>query len=292
MESGSDRRDGVSEGAYQLSQRQFHRLAHFIEDYSGIKMPPAKKVMVEGRLRRRAAVLGFSSLDAYCNHFFEQGEQSLEVIPLIDAITTNKTEFFRERQHFHFLLEQGLPTLAKSGGGREHTLNVWSAACSIGAEPYSLAIVLNEFGANIRGYRFSVLATDLSTDVLSTALLGIYPEAMIAPVPLELKRRYFLRSRDQTKRNVRVIPSLRAKVHFARLNLIDQQYNLDNAMDVIFCRNILIYFDKRTQEHVLLKLCHHLRPGGYLIIGHSETTVGFSLPLKSVAPTIFRRENP
>lgn len=274
----------------RLSPQQFRRLANFIEGYSGIKMPPVKKVMIEGRLRRRVNKLGLASLNAYCDHLFEQNDLENEIIHLIDAVTTNKTEFFREPQHFQFLIEHGLPALAKSGAGNGHTLKAWSAACSTGAEPYTLAMVLNEFGAAHRGYRYSILATDICTDVLGRALVGIYPEEMISPVPETFRKRYFLRSRDRTKRNVRVAPDLRAHVRFARLNLMEENYGVDDTMDIIFCRNILIYFDKQTQEQVLQRLCRHLRPGGYLIIGHSEATAGFSLPLRSVAPTVFMRE--
>jgi chemotaxis protein methyltransferase CheR len=253
-------------------------------------MPPVKKVMIEGRLRRRVNKLGLSSLNAYCDHLFDHNDLENEVIHLIDAVTTNKTEFFREPQHFQFLIDQGLPALAKSGAGSGHTLKAWSAACSTGAEPYTLAMVLSEFGATHRGYRYSILATDICTEVLDKALLGIYPEEMISPVPQDLRKHYFLRSRDPAKRDVRVMPDLRAHVRFARLNLMEESYGVEDTMDIIFCRNILIYFDKPTQELVLQRLCRHLRPGGYLIIGHSEATAGFSLPLRTVAPTIFMRE--
>jgi chemotaxis protein methyltransferase CheR len=274
----------------RLSPQHFRRLASFIEGYSGIKMPPVKKVMVEGRLRRRVNMLGLPSLNAYCDHLFDQDDLENEVIHLIDAVTTNKTEFFREPQHFQFLIEQGLPALVKSGAGGGRMLKAWSAACSTGAEPYTLAMVLSEFGKAYRGYRYSILATDICTDVLDKALAGIYSEDMMAPVPEDFRKRYFLRARDRTKRDVRVVPDLRTHVRFARLNLMDEVYAVDDAMDIIFCRNILIYFDKQTQELVLQRLCRHLRSGGYLIIGHSEATAGFSLPLRSVAPTVFIRE--
>jgi chemotaxis protein methyltransferase CheR len=274
----------------RLSQQHFRRLSTFIEGYCGIKMPPVKKVMIEGRLRRRVNLLGLSSINAYCDYFFEGNNLENEIVQLIDAITTNKTEFFREPQHFQFLLTQGLPALAEMGAGSNHTLKAWSAACSTGAEPYTLAMVLNEFGAAHRGYRYSVLATDICTEVLDKALLGIYPEEMIAPVPEALRKHYFMRSRDRSARTVRIKPDLRAQVRFGRLNLMDESYGVEDGIDIIFCRNILIYFDKATQEKVLRHLCHHLRPGGYLIIGHSEATAGFSLPLRSVAPTIFLRD--
>ncbi len=135
----------------RLSPPQFSRLARFIEDYSGIKMPPVKKVMVEGRLRRRVGKLGLPSLDAYCDHLFDHGDLENEVIHLIDAVTTNKTEFFREPQHFQFLIDQGLPLLAKTGAGTSHPLKAWSAACSTGAEPYTLGHGFAEFRGGAPG---------------------------------------------------------------------------------------------------------------------------------------------
>lgn len=270
----------------QLSTGNFKRLAELIHSYSGIKMPPNKRTMLEGRLRRRMRATQIATLNDYCRYLFEDGGLDAEIIHLIDAVTTNKTEFFREPAHFKFLENQALPALAKRG---RRTIKAWSAACSIGAEPYTLAMVLEEHRRRTRGGDYSILCTDLSTQVLSLAVAGVFSEAMIAPVEMELRRRYLMRARDARRDQVRIIPQLRSKLAFARLNLMDEAYPVERDMDMIFCRNILIYFDKPTQSAVLQRLCQHLRPGGYLFLGHSESIVGIDLPVVQIANTVFQR---
>jgi len=242
--------------------------------------------MLEGRLRRRMRATQIATLNDYCRYLFEDGGLDAEIIHLIDAVTTNKTEFFREPAHFKFLENQALPALAKRG---RRTIKAWSAACSIGAEPYTLAMVLEEHRRRTRGGDYSILCTDLSTQVLSLAVAGVFSEAMIAPVEMELRRRYLMRARDARRDQVRIIPQLRSKLAFARLNLMDEAYPVERDMDMIFCRNILIYFDKPTQSAVLQRLCQHLRPGGYLFLGHSESIVGIDLPVVQIANTVFQR---
>ena len=269
-----------------LSAKNFRRLAELIQGYSGIKMPETKRTMLEGRLRRRMRHLGIASLDAYCRHIFEEGGLEAEMVQLIDAVTTNKTEFFREPAHFDFLARRGLPALAEARGA----VKAWSAACSTGAEPYTLAMVIEEHGrAAGRRLDYSILCTDLCTQVLGEAHAGVYPHAMIAPVPQALRERYLMRAREASRDEVRVIPQLRARLAFGRLNLMDEAYPVDTDMDMVFCRNILIYFDKPTQAAVLRRLCGHLRPGGYLFLGHSESVVGMDLPLRQIANTVFER---
>ena len=180
-----------------------------------------------------------------------------------------------------------MPTLIESGELKRSPLKVWSAACSIGAEPYTLAMVLSELSPTIPG--FTILGTDICTEVLSTALRGIYPASMAEPIPSEFKRRYLLRSKDSAADSVRIVPNLRRSVRFGRLNLVDMPYGADTNKHVIFCRNALIYFDKQTQQKVARELCRHLQPGGFLFVGHSETLTGLDLPLQQVAATIFRR---
>jgi chemotaxis protein methyltransferase CheR len=221
---------------------------------------------------------------------FDDGTLPDEAVHLIDAVTTNKTDFFREPEHFRILVRQALPTiLADRHMVAQAQLKLWSAACSTGAEPYTLAMVLADWRENRPGLRISILATDLSTEVLAVGRRAVYPEAMVAVVPPDFRHRYLLRSRDKTKQLVRVTPELRGCVRFARLNLMDDNYPLDRDFDVIFCRNVLIYFDKPTQRTVLQRICQHLRPGGYLFLGHSESLAGLDLPLRSVANTVLRR---
>jgi chemotaxis protein methyltransferase CheR len=279
----------TSAGADQLSRRDFSRLAEFIEDYSGIKMPLSKISMVEGRLRRRVRATGVGDITAYCRFLFDRGGLAAEEINLIDAVTTNKTEFFREPEHFRVLAEIVLPELLATRRVDARTpAKLWSTAASTGAEPYTLAMVVSEFARAQPGFRASILATDICVEVLRTAVLGIYPESMVEPVPPDLRRRYLLKARNRSQATVRIVPELRALIKFARLNLMDTAYPVEHDMDVIFCRNILIYFEKSTQEAVLDRLCEHLRPGGYLFLGHSESLAGFVLPLRPIGHTVFR----
>jgi chemotaxis protein methyltransferase CheR len=269
-----------------LSSRNFSRLATVIQATSGIKMPVAKKTMLEGRLRRRVAALGLPDVNAYCDHLFDGDDYEAELIHLLDLATTNKTDFFREPAHFDFMTQTALPAMAQEG---RRTVKLWSAAASIGAEAYTLAMVMEEFRRTERGVDYAILATDICTDVLSQAAAGRFTKAMIDPVPLELRRRYVLQSRDPAAQEVRIAPSLRAKTSFARLNLMDDRYPVDQGFDFVFCRNILIYFDKPTQERVLANLCRHIRSGGYLVLGHSESAIGVDLPVKAVVNTIFQK---
>ncbi len=276
------------EGFDHLRQHDFERLAGFIERYSGIKMPPTKITMVEGRLRRRLRATGLASLTEYCQYLFDDDGLESEAVHLIDAITTNKTEFFREPEHFRFLAEIVVPRLLAERRTRP-PIKIWSAACSIGAEPYTLAMVLADLERRHAGLRATITATDICTEVLTKAIAGIYPESMVEPVPPELRHRYVRRGKGRSRHLVRVAPELRAMVRFGRLNLMEAPYSVDSDQDIIFCRNILIYFEAPTQEAVLQLLIEHLAPGGYLFLGHSETLTSFHLPLRPVAPTVFRR---
>lgn len=273
----------------QLHQRDFQRLAHFINDYSGIKMPLAKKTMVEGRLRRRLRSTGHTNFADYCRFLFEEDGLASEGAHLIDAVTTNKTEFFREPAHFEFLVDHILPEYLRSRAGDGEPLKIWSAAASTGAEAYTIAMLLDEkrrAGAHLRHF---ILGTDISREVLQTAVSAIYPDSMLAQVPPAYQTRYFRRGKARARGLVRIIPELRSQVHFAWLNLMQSSYPVPRDMDVVFCRNILIYFDRPTQAAVLERICRHIRPGGYLILGHSESLAGFSLPVEPVVSTIFRR---
>ena len=274
----------------RLGERDFRRLADFIQTYSGIRMPPNKMTLVEGRLRRRVRALGLPNLASYCRHLFEQGGLRDEAVNLIDAVTTNKTDFFREPVHFRVLTDAVLPQLlADRRTGSAAKVKIWSAAASTGAEAYTLAMVFAEFAQQRSGLGAAILGTDISTEVLQVAVRAVYPEAAIAPVPMELRRRYLLRSRDASRGLVRIVPELRRWTQFARLNLMQEEYPVDTDYDVIFCRNILIYFEPAVQQAVLLRLCRHLRQGGFLFLGHTESLAGFKLPLQSVASTVFRR---
>jgi chemotaxis protein methyltransferase CheR len=274
-----------------LSAENLARFCKCITGELGIKMSPAKLPMLQSRLQRRLKVLGLSSLDEYQSYLFDSAQGEEERVHFINAITTNKTDFFREPQHFDYLGRTVLPALdpAKDGNIRERSwrLKLWCAGCSSGEEPYTLAMVLSEFGGQRGRFDFSLLATDISTRVLDHARLGIYDEDRIKPVPQVLRTKYLLRSKDRERMQIRIRPELRGKISFRRLNFMAADYGVKELFEVIFFRNVMIYFDKPTQEAVINKLCRNLVPGGYLFVGHSESLAGLNLPVRSVALAVY-----
>jgi chemotaxis protein methyltransferase CheR len=270
-----------------MSDRTFHRFSKFIQTELGIKMPDTKKTMLQARLQKRLWKLEMSSFDDYCDYLFSHEGMENELQHMINVVTTNKTEFFREPKHFEYLAERVLPEIVQKRGFAD-TFMVWCAGCSTGEEPYSLAMVLNEFAERNREFRFLILATDISSKVLDQAKLGIYEEERIESVPMNLRKKYLLRSKTTDNGLVRIIPELRARIRFRRLNFMDRNFGLRELMDMVFCRNVIIYFDRPTQEGVLNRICSYLRPGGYLFTGHSETLNGMKLPLAPVSHTVYR----
>ncbi|MEI6557159.1 MAG: CheR family methyltransferase [Rhodospirillaceae bacterium] len=272
-----------------LSDQQFQHLAGLVESHAGIRMPPGKRTMLEGRLRRRLRERGMNSFTEYCRYLFDEGGLDEELGDLIDVVTTNKTDFFREPRHFDILVADVLPELAMRGIGLRRPLRVWSAGSSIGAEAYTLAMVLSEQIAAWRDFDFQILGTDICATVLRTATRAIYPEEMAAPVAPVLRQRYLLRSCDRRERLVRIVPALRARAAFRQLNFMTPHYRLPASQDVVFCRNVIIYFDNAVRAAVLSRICDCIDQGGYLFMGHSETITGFDLPLRQIAPTVYVR---
>jgi chemotaxis protein methyltransferase CheR len=271
-----------------ISSRDYTRLCELIYAEAGIHLGRDKKTMLEVRIKRRLKALNLSSYGEYCDYLFRRQGLKEELVSLIDVVTTNKTDFFREPGHFNFLVERALPDLTSREGGFRPLL-IWSAGCSSGEEPYTLAMVLSEYGQTHAGFRFRILATDISTNVLAKAEMGVYSTDVVAPVPAQLKRKYLMGSRDRASRQVRVVPELRRLVEFRRLNFMDADYGLREKVDAIFCRNVIIYFDRPTQEKVLRKLSQQLVPRGFMFVGHAETLHDMDLPLTPVAPALYRR---
>lgn len=272
----------------KLSDDEFKKLSEFIFNGYGIKMPEIKKVMLQSRLQKRLKELKMTTFKEYVNYVFSPEGQENEVIHMIDVVSTNKTDFFREPVHFDFLTNQALPEIIE-GTTLHKNIKVWSAGCSSGEEPYTLSIVLHEFKEKHPQFDYKIYATDISTRILRSAIEAIFKESRVENIPLQLKRKYFLKSKDRTNPTVRVIPDLRQRVNFDRLNFMDSTYNVPDIYDVIFCRNVLIYFDRETQEKVINKLCQKLRPGGFFFLGHSESITSLDVPLTQIKPTIFRR---
>ncbi len=271
-----------------ISNADFNRLRSLIYTESGINLSADKKTMLELRIKRRLRDLRLNTYAEYCAYLFRRDGQKEEIVHLLDVVTTNKTDFFREPAHFEFLAQRALPDLASRNSARPE-LWVWSAGCSTGEEPYTLAMVLDDYGRNHPGFRFRVLATDISTKVLAKAKLGVFNSEVVDPVPVELKRRYFMRSRDPDSQTLRIVPELRQRVEFRRLNFMDASFGLPQMVDAIFCRNVIIYFDRQTQEQILQKLARQLVPGGYMFVGHAESLHDMDLPLLPVAPALYRK---
>ncbi|MDA3892014.1 MAG: methyltransferase domain-containing protein [Salinivirgaceae bacterium] len=270
----------------QLPDKEFNQLSQYIQNNYGIKMPPAKKIVLQGRLQKRLRKLQIPDYKSYVEYVFsKEGEN--EIIHMMDVVSTNKTDFYREPIHFEILAEEILPKLlAIKGRGK---INVWSAGCSSGEEPYTIAIVLNEFKDKNPGFDFTITATDISTQMLQNGANAIYKEERIEIIPLNLKKKYFLKSKDRTTPMVRVNKELRNKVNFMRLNFMNTTYQVNEMFDIIFCRNALIYFERDNQEQVINKLCNKLHPSGYFFLGHSESITNMKVPLKSIRPTVFTK---
>lgn len=272
----------------ELTPQSFRRFATFITRELGIKMCENKIPMLQGRLHRRLQALGLSSLEAYQSYLFDSGNAGDELADFIDAVTTNKTDFLREAQHFTYLVDTAIPSL-DADPTRPRDFKVWCAGCSSGEEPYTLAMVLSEYGERRPNFNFSIFATDISMRVLRSAHAAVYDEARIEPVPEAWRKKYLLRSRDSSKRQVRIAPGLRARVRFAHLNFMDTDYGIREIFDAVFFRNVMIYFDRPTQEAVVGRLCRNLRPNGHLFIGHSESLMNLNVPLKMVTSAVYRR---
>ena len=261
-----------------LTPQQFTRIRTLVYEQCGIDLKLGKEELVKARLGKELRQRNLKSFDHYIEEVVNDrtGEA---LIGLINALSTNFTHFFREAQHFQILSK----SMAEDGRGRT---DIWCAAASTGEEPYSIAITLLEHlgpNASIR-----IMASDISTQALSTAKAGIYPEARVADIPIALLSRYFLRGIRNSEVLYRVKPEIRELVHFSRINLIEP-FSLSSQFQVIFCRNVMIYFDKPTQEKVVRRLTQFLEPGGLLFVGHAESLNGIQHSLQYVAPAVYRK---
>ncbi len=271
----------------ELSIDDFSKLSSFIYTNYGIKLPITKKTMLESRLQARLKANNMSSYKDYCQLVLSGNCEESEIISMIDLVSTNKTDFYRESLHFDFMKEVVLPEYLENNTGKPY--KIWSSASSSGEEAYTIAIVMSEFMEGKKKIDFSILGTDISTRILEKASLAVYPINRVDVIPLDQKRKYLLRGKDLNKPTVRIVPELRAKTKFQRLNLMDNTYDVPKDFDLIFCRNVLIYFDRETQERVINKLCEHLKKGSYLFLGHSESISGLNVPLKQIRPTMYQK---
>jgi len=266
-----------------LADADYDFLRRLVYEHSRINLGHDKRVLVSGRVAKRLRALKISCYGEYCR-WIKTAAGAEELGNLVDVISTNHTHFFREEKHFDWLRSVLLPQWRLCSNERE-TFRAWSAASSSGEEPYTLAIVLAEF-FGLDG-NWMIDATDISTRILDRAEQAIYDAEKLAPVRPELLRRYFQRGVGQFAGQFRVKEALRQRVHFQHLNLFQPDYPFAQRFDLILCRNVMIYFDRPTQETLIGKLREHLEPGGHLLVGHSESLSGIRHSLQQLQPAIY-----
>jgi len=273
-----------------MSDRLYEKYSQFIYSECGIKLPPIKKVMLQSRLLKRLKVLGISSFEKYYDYLTSEQGKREELPHALDMVSTNKTDFFREPSHFDFLQGVALPQIAQSLWGKPRKkIHLWSAGCSSGEEPYTLAMVVSEFVERYREFDYDIFSTDISQRMLDKAQQAIYSDSDIMPIPHSMRVKYLMKGKGAQAGKWRIVPQLRDRVRFVRLNLMEDQYNLPNLMDIIFCRNVIIYFDRTTQVRLFQKLYNCLVNGGFLFIGHSETLYGINDQFQYIQATIYQK---
>lgn len=270
---------------FEFSDKHFSKISTFVTAQTGILLPPAKKDMVYSRLSKFVRKLYGGSFDDFCKAVEEGDGDTLEL--LINAITTNLTAFFREKHHFDYLTQNVLPELLVKNQTTKR-IRIWSAGCSTGEEPYSLAICLYEFFSDKPGWDVKVLATDLDANVLAQATSGIYTIERLNQFTQEQKKAWFSRGKTSNKGLVKVKSFLQSSISFKRLNLL-HPLPMKGPFDVIFCRNVIIYFDKDIQRELFRRFAEKMLPGAHLFIGHSETLFNISEQFVPVGNTIYRR---
>jgi chemotaxis protein methyltransferase CheR len=269
-----------------ITQAEFDRLREMVYRHCGIHLKEGKQELVRARVARRLRTGAFPSLNAYLD-FVVRDKTGREMTDLIDSISTNLTSFFRESGHFTFLREQFLPQLLerKRRAGC-NTIRAWSAGCSTGEEPYSLAMLLHETVIALGGWDVKILATDVSRRVLRIARGGLYPENKIGRVPEHMRAKYFRRAQRESEEGFFVEPRIRQLIQFNYLNLMEK-WPFSGQMDFIFCRNVMIYFDQPTQERLIQRFYTHLQDGGVLMTGHSESLSGMNHNYQYIQPTVY-----
>jgi chemotaxis protein methyltransferase CheR len=272
----------------QLTIREFQKFRDLIYEHVGIHLKPEKRELLNARLGKRLRACGMSGFEEYYDFITSEGQREGEFVLFIDAVSTNFTSFFRESSHFDYLVATALPSYVKEHGAKNRELMVWSAASSSGEEPYTLAMVLDNFRRQAPSLRFKIMATDISTKVLLAAKRGVYAEEQVKKVPPEFLKNYFQKGVGQCDGQVKLKEQIRRLVSFKRFNLMDE-LPWQEELDIIFCRNVMIYFDRLTQQTLINKFYKSLRPGGYLFIGHSESISCIKHDFVQVEATTYRK---
>lgn len=277
-----------------IEDREFNFLKDIIYDKTGISLAPHKKIMLQSRLNIRLRQNQLTSFVDYVNKLkTDKIFLNTEIPEIINRITTNKTDFFRENHHFDYLKTTAFPMLeekAKLSGRKK--LRIWSSASSTGEEPYTLAITVCEYFVGKPGWDIKIYASDIDTNVLETAQRGTYKEDRLAPVKLEYKIKYFTHRETEREKEYTAKPILKDLLIFKKINLLEEPYPIQEKIDIIFCRNVIIYFDKPTQQKIFSQMEKILVDDGILIIGHSETMFGISENFKFLGHTIYQKKSP
>ncbi|MFT5422747.1 MAG: chemotaxis protein methyltransferase CheR [Phycisphaerales bacterium] len=269
-----------------LKTSEFKRIAEFAQEHWGLHITDVKRELVTARLTKFLRKSSYASMNAYLDHMESHASKD-DLLALFDVLSTNMTSFFRERQHFDYLEREFYTPLARGNltlPGKK--IRIWSAACSTGPEAYSLAINAMEHLPNLQNWDFKILATDLSTSVLKQAEAGVYPASEVSEMPKAMVSKYFQRGTGASADQVRVAPSLRELVTVRQLNLMES-WPFRGPFDIIFCRNVMIYFDKPTRTRLMRRMIDMLRPGGVLAVGSAETLGNLDLPLRVVQPSVY-----
>jgi chemotaxis protein methyltransferase CheR len=275
-------------GLRPLTDREFRQFQALIYREAGIHLAECKQALLVGRLSRRVRELGLASFGAYYERVADGGDPG-ERVRMLDAICTHETHFFREPRHFEYLQGTVFPRWKADAqaGRRAKKVRVWSAACSSGEEPYTLAMLLLEHFPAAEGWDAEVLATDLSTRVLERARAGLWAMGKAEEIPPRLLKKYMLRGTRSQEGLMAAGPELRARVRFARVNLNDAHYPVAGRFDLVFCRNVLIYFDAASRAGVVDRLLEHVAPDGLFFLGHAETLNNVTTRARAVIPTVY-----
>lgn len=275
---------------FRISDREFDLLRNLIKGLTGISLSDQKKSLIISRLSKRLRALGLTSFTGYYSYITEDLEGRQEIDHLINRITTNKTDFYREQHHFEFLEEVLLPQIHEYGvESGKRKLRVWSAGCSSGEEPYTIAITLKEFFKDKPSWDVKILATDLDTEILEKAKKGVYGQQVVAPIPPEYLRTYFKKGVGANDGLFLVKDILKELIVFRKFNLVTEEISPKQPFDIIFCRNVIIYFDAETKIRVINSLSNALGNNGYLFLGHSESLMGNEGRVKLIGNSMYHR---
>ena len=273
-----------------IDDKEFSLFQRLIYNESGINLTPSKKELLKSRLMKRLREKSLVSFKEYYQYVTKGDATGEELIRMLDCVSTNLTEFFRESAHFDFLSEKVLPFLSEmKKKTRNNKIRIWCAGCSTGEEPYSISMVLAKHIERLAEWDIKILATDLSTRVLRKATLGVYTKDQLRGLPIHMQNAYFKNGEDNPKNQYQVKDYLKELIAFRRLNLTDETFPFKGQFDFIFCRNVMIYFDKQTQAELVAKFYKYLAHYGYLFIGHSESLAGTDSKFRYVRPTIYQK---